>query len=93
MDIIYAAQNLHNPPVTVITLQAYDTPILCRDQQLQEFLNREEHCRNLINQELSFLQPSIVYQTTDAEDNLSIASDASDESVLTVIENDQSHMK
>ena len=28
---------------------------------------------------------------TDAEDNLSIASDTSDESVLTVIENDQSH--
>ena len=28
---------------------------------------------------------------TDAEDNLSIASDASDESILTVIENNQSH--
>ena len=48
-------------------------------------------CHNFINQELSFLQPSIVYHTTDAEDNLSIASDTSDESILTVIENDQSH--
>ena len=35
VDIIYAAQNLHNPPVTVSTLQASDTPIVCRDQQLQ----------------------------------------------------------
>ena len=91
VDIIYAAQNLHNPPVTVSTLQAYDTPIVYRDQQLQEFLNGEEHCRNFINQDLSFLQPSVVYHMTDAEDNLSIASDASDESILTVIENDQSH--
>ena len=48
-DIVYAAQNFHNPPVTVSTLQAYDTPIVNRDQQLQEFLSREEHCRNVIN--------------------------------------------
>ena len=54
-------------------------------------MNEEERCRNFIYQDLSFLQPSIVYHTTDTEDNLSIASDASDESVLTVIENDQSH--
>ena len=91
VDIIYTAQNLHNPPVTVGTLQAYDTPIVYKDQQLQDFLNGEEHCCNFINQDLSFLQPSVVYHTTDAEDNLSIASDTSDESVLTVIENDQSH--
>ena len=32
VDIIYAAQNLHNPPVTVSTLQAYDTRIVYRDQ-------------------------------------------------------------
>ena len=91
VDIIYAAQNLHNPPVTVSTLQAYETLIVCRDQQLQKFLNGEERCHNFINQDLSFLQPSIVYHMTDAEDNLFMASDASDESNLTVIENDQSH--
>ena len=90
VDIAYAAQNFQNPPVTVSTLQAYDTPIVYRDQQLQEFLNGEECCRSFINQDLSFLQPSAVYHTTDAEDNQSIASDSSDESVLTVRENDQS---
>ena len=48
-DIVYAAQNFHNPAVTVSTLQAYDTPIVYRDQTLQEFLNREERCCNFIN--------------------------------------------
>ena len=91
MDIVYAAQNLHNPPVTVSTLQAYDTLTVYRDQRLQDFLNGEECCHNFINQDLSFLQPSVVYHITDTEDNLSIVSDTSDESILTVIENDQSH--
>ena len=57
---------------------------------MQEFLDGEEWCRNFINQDLSFLQPSTIYQTTDAEDNQSIASDSTDASILTVIENDQS---
>ena len=84
VDIVYAAQNFHNPQVTVSTLQAYNTPVVCRDQQLQEVLNREEHCRNFINWDLFFLQSSAVYHTTDAEDNQSIASDSSHESILTV---------
>ena len=91
VDTIYAAQYFHNPSVTVSTLHAYGTPIVYRDQQLQEFLEREEHCHNFINQDLSFLQPSTVYHMTDTEDNQLIASDSSDESICTVIENDQSH--
>ena len=90
VDIVYAAQNFHNPLVTVSTFHVYDTPTVYQEQQLQKFLDGEEHCLNFINQDLSFLQPSTVYHTTDAEDNQSIASDSSDESVLTVIENDQS---
>ena len=42
VDIVYAAQNFHNLPVTVSTQQAYDTLIVYRKQQLQEFLNGEE---------------------------------------------------
>ena len=57
---------------------------------MQEFLDGEEHCRNFINQDLTFLQPSTVYQMTDADDNQSIASDSTDASIVTVIENDQS---
>ena len=57
---------------------------------MQEFLDGEEYCHNFINRDLTFLQPSTVYHTTDADDNQSIASDSTDASILTVIENDQS---
>ena len=89
-DTIYAAQSFQNPSVTVCTLHVYDTPILYQDQQLQEFLDGEEHCHNLINQDLMFPHPSIIYHMTDTNDNQSIASDSTDSSILTVIENDQS---
>ena len=61
-----------------------------RDQQLQEFLDGEEHCHNFINQDLTFLQPSTIYQTMYADDNQSTASVSLDASILTVIENNQS---
>ena len=89
-DTIYAAQNLHNSSVTYSTLHVYNTLTVYCDQQLQELLDGEEHCHNFINQDLTFLQPSTIYHTTDAEDNQSMASDSTDESILTVIENDQS---
>ena len=54
-------------------------------------MDGEEQCHNFINQDLSFLQPFTVYHTTDAEDNQSIASDSSDESIHLVTENDQSY--
>ena len=57
---------------------------------MQEFLDGEEHCHNFINQDLTFLQPSTIYHVTDAYENQSIASDSTDVSILTVIENDQS---
>ena len=63
-DIVYAAQNLHNPSVTVSTFHVYATPMVYQEQQLQEFLDGEECCHNFINQDLSFLQPSTVYHTT-----------------------------
>ena len=68
-DTIYAAQNFQNPSVTVSTLHMYDTSLLYRDQQLQEFLGGEEHCCNFINQDLTFLKPSTIHQMTDADDN------------------------
>ena len=57
---------------------------------MQEFLDREKHFCNFINQDLTFLKPSIIYHTTEAEENQSIASDSTDESILTVIENNHS---
>ena len=89
-DTIYTVQSFLNPSVTVSTLHIYDTLLLYRDQQLQEFLDREECCHNFINQDLTFLQPSTVYQMTHVDDNQSTASDSTDASTLTVIENNQS---
>ena len=89
-DTICAAQNFQNPSVTISTLHVYDTLLLYRDQQLQEFLDGEECCCNFIYQDLTFLQPSTIYQMADTDDNQSIASDSTDQSILTVIENDQS---
>ena len=60
-DTIYAAQNFHNLSVTVSTLHVYDTPTVYQDQQLQKFLDVEEHCCNFINQGLTFLQLSTIF--------------------------------
>ena len=71
------------------TLQILEAPILYQDQQLQEFLLGEECCHNFINQDLTFLQPLTVYETTELDDNISSASDATAVSVITVQENNQ----
>ena len=57
-----------------------------QDQQLHEFLDGEECCRNFINQDLAFLQPSTVYEMTASDDSQSTASDSTDVSIITVIE-------
>ena len=57
-------------PVTISTLQIFDEPRLHRDKQLQEFLIGEERCHNFINQDLTFLQPSTLYQATTQEDSI-----------------------
>ena len=59
-----------NLPVTVNTLHISDAPRLHRDKQLEEFPIGEIHCHNFINQDLTFLQPSTIYETTTQEDNI-----------------------
>ena len=76
-------------PVTFSTLQISEAPILYQDQQLQEFLIGEECCHNFINQDLTFLLPSTVYETTELDDSISTASDSTDISVITGQENNQ----
>ena len=89
-NTIYMVQSFLNPSITVSTLHIYDTPLLYREQQMQEFLDGEEHCHNFINQDRTFLQLSTINQMTDADDNQSTASDSTDVSMLTVMENNQS---
>ena len=59
-----------NLPVTVNTLHISDAPRLHRDKKLQEFLIGEVRCHNFINQDLTFLQPSTIYETTTQEDSI-----------------------
>ena len=74
-----------NLPVTVSTLQISEASILYQDKQLEEFLI-EECCHNFINQDLSFLQPLTVYETTTLEDSISSESNSTDVSLYTVQE-------
>ena len=57
---------------------------------MQEFLDGEEHCCNFINQDLTFLPPSTVYEMTASDDSQSTASDSTDASIITVIEDNPS---
>ena len=75
------------PNLPVSTLQISEAPILYRDKQLQEFLTGEECCHNFITQDLTFLQPSTVYETIELDDSISLASDSTEVSVITVQEN------
>ena len=59
-----------NLPVTVSTLKISEAPIFHSDRQLEEFLIGEEHYHNFINQDLTFLQPSTVYEATTQEDSI-----------------------
>ena len=59
-----------NLSITVNTLHISDSPRLHRDKQLKEFLIGEIHCHNFINQDLTFLQPSTIYETKTKEDNI-----------------------
>ena len=86
-NTFYPAQSFPDLLVTLSTLHIYDIPLLYWDQRLQEFLDREECCCNFINQDLTFLQPSTIYQMTASDDSQSTASDFTDASILTVIQN------
>ena len=89
-NAIHSVPSLPNLPVTVSTFHISEAPILYQDQQLQEFLDGEECCHNFINQDLTFLQPSTVYEMTVSDDSLSTVSDSTETSVITVQENNPS---
>ena len=90
VNVIQPVPSLPNLPVTVSTLHISEAPILYWDQWLQEFLVGEECCHNFINQDLTFSQPSMVYEKTVSDDSLSTVSDSTDASVITVQENNPS---
>ena len=47
----------------------YDPLKVQKDKQLEEFLRGEIHCQNFINQDLTFLQPSVIHMSQPKENN------------------------
>ena len=48
----------------------YYPPKVQQDKQLEEFLRGEIHCQNSINQDLTFLQPSVIHASQPKEDSI-----------------------
>ena len=69
-NVTHVIPTFPNLPVTINTLQILDAPRLHRDKQLEEFLIGEEPCCNFINQNLTFQQPSTIYEATTQEDSI-----------------------
>ena len=57
-----------NLPVYANIPCIYDPPKVQLDKQLEEFLRGEIHCQNFINQDLTFLQPSLIHASQPKED-------------------------
>ena len=47
----------------------YDLPKVQQDKQLEKFLRGEICCQNFINQDLTFLQPSVIHALQPKENN------------------------
>ena len=47
----------------------YDLLKVQQDKQLEEFLRGEIHCQNFVNQDLTFLQPSVIHASQPKEDS------------------------
>ena len=45
-------------------------PKVQQDKQLEEFLRGKIHCQNFINQDLTFLQPSVIHVSQPKEDSI-----------------------
>ena len=48
----------------------YGPPKVQYDKQLEEFLRGEIHCQKFINQDLTFLQPSVIHASQQKEDSI-----------------------
>ena len=49
---------------------AYDLPKVQQDKQLEEFLKGEICSQNFINQDLTFLQPSVIHASPPKENSI-----------------------
>ena len=69
-NITHIVQDFINLPVNTSIPHIFDPPKVQQDKQLQEFLRGKIHCQNFINQDLTFLQPSVLHVTQPKEDSI-----------------------
>ena len=54
----------------IFLIYIYDLLKVQQDKQLEEFLRGEIHCQNFINQDLTFLQLSVIHMSHPKEDSI-----------------------
>ena len=69
-NITHIIQNFINLPVYANIPCIFDSPKVQQDKQLEEFLRGEVHCQKFINQDLTFLQPSVIHASQPKEDSI-----------------------
>ena len=66
----YITQNFINLPLYASILCIFDPPKVQQDKQLEEFLRGKIRCQKFINQDLTFLQPSVIHAAPQKEDSI-----------------------
>ena len=69
-NISYISQKIINLPVYANIPHIHDLPKVQQDKQLEEFLRGEIRCQNFINQDLAFVQPSLIHTLQPKEDSI-----------------------
>ena len=69
-NITHIVQNFINLSLNASIPHIFDPPKLQQDKQLGEFLRGEICCQNFINQDLTFLQLSVIHVTQPKEDSI-----------------------
>ena len=69
-NITHIVQDFINLPVNTSIPYIFDPPKVKQDKHFQEFLRGEIHCQNFINQDLTFLQPSLIHVTQPKEHSI-----------------------
>ena len=69
-NITHIVQDFINLPVNTSILYIFDSAKLQQNKPFQQFLRDKIYCQNFINQDLTFLQLSVLHVTQPKEDNI-----------------------
>ena len=92
-NITHISQDIINLPVYVNIPHRYEPLNIQQDKQLEEFLRGEIHCQNFINQDLTFLQTSVIHAPQPMENKTLSQGNTVEISPIEIIENNPPHEK